>query len=39
MADAAVEDNEASAWYPRTAAIATMTTTRPVARSLRLRVR
>ena len=39
VGDATVEGKEASAWYPRTAAIATMTTTRPVTRSLRLRVR
>ena len=37
--DAAVEDEDASNWEPRAAAIATMTTSRPARRILRIRIR
>ena len=39
MGDAAVEDEDAGSWSPRTAAIATMRTSRPATRTLRIRVR
>jgi hypothetical protein len=39
MGDAAVEDEDASDWYPRAAAIAAMTTSRPATRILRIRIR
>ena len=35
----AVEDEDASNWWPRAAAIAAMTTSRPAARILRIRIR
>ena len=38
MGDAAVED-DASNWEPRAATIAAMTTSRPVTRILRIRIR
>ena len=34
-----VEDEDASNWYPRTAAVAAMTTSRPAALILRIRIR
>jgi len=37
MGDAAVEDEEASNWEPRTAVIVAMTTSRPATRILRTR--
>src|SRR5687768_17918507 len=39
MGDAAVEDEDAGNWYPRAAAIAAMTTSRPATRFLRIRIR
>jgi hypothetical protein len=39
MGDAAVEDEDAGNWSPRAAAIAAMTTSRPAARILRIRIR
>ena len=41
MGDAAVEDEDedASNWEPRAAAIAAMTTSRPATRILRIRIR
>jgi hypothetical protein len=39
MRDAAVEDEAASNWVPRAVAIAAMTTSRPAARILRIRIR
>ena len=40
MGDAAVEDDDdASNWEPRAAAIAAMTTSRPATRILRIRIR
>jgi hypothetical protein len=39
MGETAVEDEEASNWEPRAAAIAAMTTSRPAARILRIRIR
>jgi hypothetical protein len=39
MGDAAVEDEDASNWEPRSAAIATMTTSRPATTILRIRIR
>jgi hypothetical protein len=39
MGDPAVEDEEASNWEPRAAAIAAMTASRPAARILRIRIR
>jgi hypothetical protein len=37
MGDAAVEDEDASNWLPRAAAIAAMTTSRPAARIMGIR--
>jgi len=37
MGDAAVEDEDAGNWWPRAAAIAAMTTSRPATRILRIR--
>jgi hypothetical protein len=39
MGDAAVEDDDASNWYPRDAAIAAATTSRPATPILRIRIR
>jgi hypothetical protein len=39
MGDATVEDEDASNWWPRAAAIAAMTTSRPATRILRIRIR
>src|SRR6266516_5601242 len=39
MGDAAVEDEDASNWEPRAAAIAAMTTSRPATRILGIRIR
>jgi hypothetical protein len=39
MGDAALDEDDAGNWWPRTAAIAAMTTSRPAARILRIRIR